>query len=133
MSTDVDVSHFREHRTLDECKRLLHYSHVIPISQGYTANFVAENYPGWTWNELVQVFVAAGIFVNRGGTPATCDDRVVTFHFSSPTEFYVEWIDGIEPDDVAAKRRANDRTTGQYMIDVGGGAVVATLGGVEPD
>ena len=133
MSTDVDVSHFREHRTLDECKRLLHYGHVIPICHGYTENFVAENYPGWTWNELVQVFVAAGIFVNRGGAPPTCDDRVATFHFSNPTEFHVEWIDGIEPEDVAAKRGANDRATGQYMIDVGGGAFVATLGGVEPD
>ena len=133
MSTDVDVSHFRERRTLGECKLLLHYGHVIPICHGYTATYVAEHYPGWTWNELVQVFVAAGIFVNRGGAPATCDDRVVTFHFSSPTEFYVEWIDGIEPEDVAAKRRANDRKTGQYMIDVGDGAFVATLGGVEPD
>ncbi|MGK2884466.1 MAG: hypothetical protein ACSLE8_06770 [Rhodococcus sp. (in: high G+C Gram-positive bacteria)] len=132
MSTDVDVSHFREHLTLDECKRLLHYGHVIPICRGYTATFVAENYPGWTWNELVQVFVAAGIFVNRGGAPATCDDRVVTFHFSNPQQFYVEWIDGTEPEDVALKRRANDRTEGQYMIDVGDRAFVATLGGVEP-
>jgi len=59
------------------------------------------------------VHVAADIFVNRGGAPSTCDDRVATFDLSSPTDFYVEWIDGIEPEDVAAKRRANDRTTGQ--------------------
>ena len=84
MSTDVDVSHFREHRTLDECKLLLHYGHVIPICHGYTATFVAENYPGWTWNELVQVFVAAGIFVNRGGAPATCDDRVADIPLLQP-------------------------------------------------
>ena len=106
MSTAVDASSFREHRTLDECKLLLHYGHVIPICHGHTARFVAVHYPGWTWNELVAVFKAAGIFINRGGAPATCDDRVVRFHFSGPTEFYVEWIDGVEPDDVAAKRRA---------------------------
>ncbi|CAN5771071.1 hypothetical protein BH24ACT5_BH24ACT5_07730 [soil metagenome] len=133
MTTDVDVSRFREHRTLDDCKRLLHYSHWIAINRGYTATFVADNYPGWTWNELVQVFVAAGIFVNRGGAPATCDDRVVTFHFSNPTDFYVEWITGTEPDDVVAKRLKNDRKTGQYMIDAGGGAFIATIGGVDPD
>jgi hypothetical protein len=78
-------------------------------------------------------FVAAGIFVNRGGAPATCDDRVVEFHFSSPTEFYVEWVDGVEPEDVMRKRRANDLTTGQWMFDAGDGRFVATLGGVEPD
>ncbi len=133
MSTDFDVSVFREHLTLDECKRLLHYSHSIPICHGFTAEYVAEHFPGWTWNELVRVFVAAGIFVNRGGAPATCDDRVVMFHFSSPEEFYVEWADGEEPEDVASKRRANDLTTGQWMFDAGDGRFVATLGEVEPD
>lgn len=106
MSTAIDVSNFREHRTLQECKLLLHYGHVIPICHGYTARFVTEHYPGWSWNELVEVFVAAGIIINRGGAPATCDDRVLRFHFSGPTEFLVEWIDGVEPDDVATKRRA---------------------------
>jgi hypothetical protein len=132
MSSPVDVSRFREHRALDECKRLLHYGHVIPVSRGYTARYVAEHFPGWTWNELVAVFVAAGIFVNRGGSPPTCDDRVATFHFSSSTDFFVEWADGVEPDDVAAKRSANDRTTGQYVFDAGGGAVAFSLGGSEP-
>ena len=96
MSTDVDVPRFREHLTLDECNSLLHHSHWIPINRVYTATFVAENYHGWMWNELVQVFVAAGIFVNRGGAPVTCDDRAVTFHFSSPTVFDVGWIDETE-------------------------------------
>lgn len=132
MSTHVDVSRFREHLTLDACKRLLHYGHVIPISKGYTADYVAEHFPGWTWNELVQVFVAAGIFINRGGSPPTCDDRVVTFHFSSPTEFHIDWIDGTEPADIAAKRTANDRSTGQYTINAGDGAVIFSLGGYQP-
>lgn len=132
MSTDVDVSGFREHLTIDQCKQLLHHSHWIPINRGYTARFVAENYPGWTWNELVKVFVAAGIFINRGGTPATCDPRVVAFHFSSPTEFLVEWGDGVEPADVMAKRLAHDRRVGQYMVEVDEGAGITSLGGWAP-
>ena len=54
----------------------------------------------------MRVFTAAGILTTRGGAPLTCDDRVVTFHFSSPSEFYVEWINGAEPKDVARKSRA---------------------------
>lgn len=127
------LAHHREHLTLDQCKRLLHHAHVIPISKGYAAAYVAEHFPGWTWNELVRVFVAAGIYINRGGKPATCDDRVVSFHFSSPTEFHVEWVDGTEPDDVATKRLANDLKQGQYAIDAGNGVTIATLGGVDPD
>ncbi len=109
MTTPVDVSRFREHRTLEECKSLLRFGHISPVSRGFTQRFVAENYPGWTWNELVQVFTAAGILINRGGSPPTCDDRVVTFHFSSPSEFYVEWINGTEPQSGAAGgRRISD-------------------------
>ena len=92
MTSDIDVSHFREHRSLEECNALLHYGHIIPVSRGYTRKFVTENYPGWTWNELMQVFRSAGILINRGGSPPACDHRVITFHFSSPSEFYVEWI-----------------------------------------
>lgn len=104
MSTEVDVSVFREHRTRDELNSLLHYGHIIPGSKGWTSAYVEAHYPGWTWNELVKVFVAAGILVNRGGSPPKCDDRVVVFHFSGPTEFHVEWADGVEPEDVALKR-----------------------------
>jgi hypothetical protein len=113
MTTDRDVSRFREHLTLDECKRLLGFSHWIPVNRGHSERFVEEHYPGWTFNKLVRVFVAAGIYVNRGGAPATCDDRVVSFHFSSSTDYHVEWIDGVEPEDVALKRRALDRKAGK--------------------
>ena len=69
MSTDVDVSHFREHRTLDECKRLLHYGHVIPICHGYTSAFGAL--PGVDVERARAGVRCCGIFVNRGGAPAT--------------------------------------------------------------
>ena len=133
MSTDPDTTRFREHLTLEQCKALLRYGHVIPISRGYTTAYVDEHFPGWTWNQLIRVFIAAGIYINRGGAPPTCDDRVRTFHFSSPIDFHVEWIDGSEPPDVAAKREANDLSTGNWAIDAGDGVMIATLGDVDID
>lgn len=103
MSTEVDVSVFREHRTREELNSLLHYGHIIPVSRGWTRAYVEAHYPRWTWNALVKMFVAAGIFVNRGGAPPKCDDRVVMFHFSGPEEFFVEWADGEVPEDAAGR------------------------------
>jgi hypothetical protein len=89
---DVDVSRFREHRTREELNSLLHYGHIIPVSKGLTSAYVEAHYPRWTWNALMSIFRAADIVVpNPYGGPPKCDDRVVAFHFSSPTEFHVEW------------------------------------------
>ncbi len=131
MSTDFDVSRFREHLTLDQCNGLLHFGHWIPINHGYTAKYVAEQYPGWTWNRLVQVFIAAGIYRRGAGGGPSCDRRVKVFHFSSPTDFFVEWVDGVEPDDARECRLANDRTIGAYEFRAGD-ARFASIGGVEP-
>ena len=128
----ADGSRLREHRTRDELNRLLHYGHIIPVSKGYTAKFVAENYPGWTWNQLIEVFIAAGIVVNRGGSPPKCDDRVEMFHFSGPTDFLVEWVDGVEPKQAIARRLAADAASGQYTVELGNGVMGFTLGGIEP-
>jgi len=128
MSDAVDISKFSEHVTLQDCKDLLHYGHFIPVSRGFTARYVDSVFPDWTWNELVLVFVAAGIFINRGGSAPTCDERVVSFHFSSPTQFHVEWVDDVEPRDVRKRRLANDRSTGQYEFAGG----VFSVGGAEP-
>ncbi len=131
MSVDFDISRFREHLTLDQCNRLLHFGHWIPINHGFTAKYVDEHYPGWTWNRLVQVFIAAGIHRRgAGGGPPNCDRRVKVFHFSSPTDFFVEWVDGVEPDDARERRMANDRTIGAYEFHVGS-ARFASIGGVD--
>ena len=114
MTTEVDISQFREHRTREELNALLHYGHIIPVSKGWTREYVDTNYPGLTWNALLAIFQAAGIVLPSGcGGPPKCDDRVVLLHFSSREEFRVEWIDGTEPEDVAVKHPTNDRKTGQ--------------------
>lgn len=97
----TDSSSFRERRTRDELNKLLHYGHIIPISKGYTQDYVAENYPGWTWNDLVRTFVNAGVFVNRGGTPPKCRDEVAVLHFSDANSWAIEWDGGAPPVDWA--------------------------------
>jgi len=91
VTADVDTSRFRHHRTRAELNSLLHYGHIIPVSKGWTKNYVDTHYPGWSWNALMNVFQAAGIVVNRGGAPPKCDDRVEMLHFSSETDFLVDW------------------------------------------
>ena len=110
----------------------MNHSRWIPINRGYTAAYVADNFPGWTWNELVKVFIAAGIHVRKEGPSAKVDDRVPSFHFSTASEFLVAWVHGVEPGDIAAKRQANDLTQGHWAFDAGGGATVASLGGFGP-
>ena len=95
MSTDVDVSRFREHRTRAELNSLLRYGHIIPVSKGWTRAYVDARYPRWSWNALMTIFQAAGIVVPSAcGGPPKCDDRVVMLHFSTTGDFFVEWIDG---------------------------------------
>ena len=45
MPIDVDLSWFREHLSLNECERLLHHAHWIPVNHGFAATFVAHHYP----------------------------------------------------------------------------------------
>jgi hypothetical protein len=92
------------HHTGDECKAILRHGHIIPMSRGCTKAYRAEHCPGWSWNELVEVFKAAGIFVRQGASLPTCDDRVAAIYFSSPTDFSVEWVDGARHEDDATPR-----------------------------
>jgi len=92
-SSGVDRADFREHRTREQLNDLLRHGHVIPVSRGWTFDHVQANFPGWTWNQLIDIIRAAGILVSRGGSPPACHDQVAAFHFSSDTEFLVEWID----------------------------------------
>lgn len=85
---------FAEHRTRDELNGLLHHGHIIPVSRGYMQAYVTEHFPDWTWNELMAVWRAAGVVINRGGTPPKCNDEVLTIHFNGPESFAIEWSDG---------------------------------------
>ena len=86
---------YAEHRTGVDIQNLLHYGHIIPVRRGLTQNYVAEHFPGWTWNELMAVWQAAGIEVRSdAGGPPSCDERVKAVHFNGPGYFAVEWSDG---------------------------------------
>lgn len=78
---------------------VLHYSHWIPISRGFTQRMMAEHYPGWSYGQLIRLFDVAGIRIlpddNEGahGAPhgGRCHWQVVSFSFSSPEDYFVEW------------------------------------------
>ncbi|ACZ30635.1 hypothetical protein Xcel_1610 [Xylanimonas cellulosilytica DSM 15894] len=89
-----DVGEYAEHRSRHDLDRLLRHGHVIPVRRGVTAAYVAKHFPGWTWNELMGVWHAAGVVVSQGGSPPRCDDNVVAIHFDGPDSFLVEWTDG---------------------------------------
>ena len=86
---------YKEHRTREELQALLRHGHYIPACRGWTREYVDKHYPGWTWNELMEIWRAAGIVVRRpGGAPPACDIRVKAIHFNGPRSFAVEWEDG---------------------------------------
>lgn len=85
---------YREDRTSAEIDRLLNHDFIVPINRGYHAKFVEENYPGWTWNQLIRVLTAAGVRVPRPGSPSRCHDDVVRVQFDSEVSWRVEWKDG---------------------------------------
>ena len=84
--------------------KLLHYTHWIPISRGFTAAFLDKNWPGWSLAGAIAVFDAAGIRVlkvsGRAGAPhgGFCHWKVREIHFNSSEDFHVEWND-LEEDD----------------------------------
>jgi len=44
---------------------LVHFANVIPIAEGLSQKFVAENYPGWEWNDIVPVLVEKSILIKE--------------------------------------------------------------------
>lgn len=88
-------SSYTEHRTGAEIDRLLHHGHWIPVTKGFTQRYVDEHFPGWSWNDLMAIWRAAGIVVRpAGGAPLQCDERVAAMHFSGPGNWLIEWRDG---------------------------------------
>lgn len=74
---------YADARTREQLNELPRYGHIIPISKGLSDRYVEEHYRGWTWNALVQVLSAAGVFVGRGGSPPCCDDLVIRVRFDN--------------------------------------------------
>lgn len=80
-------------RSREEIAELLRFGHPIPVGKGYNRRYVADRYPGWTWNELMAVWRAAGILVPVGSM-LTCDDRAEFVRFTGPKAWEVHWSDG---------------------------------------
>ncbi|WP_171013170.1 hypothetical protein [Microbacterium sp. 2FI] len=88
----IAASSYEQARARVDINRLLHYGHPIPVGRGYTFAYVAENYPGWTWNELLDVLEDARVVVH--GVPPRCHPGVGAVHFSHDGSWLVEWEDG---------------------------------------
>lgn len=142
----MDAQNYREDRTSLEIDRLLHHDFLVPIGRGITAKFVAENYPGWTWNELIRVLNAARVRVARPGQPSVCHPDVVRVQFDSERSWRVEWKDGSVtegPEPVGTTRSTSSTGIETGIHDVSTGMVVelpgtpeSTIGGtprVAPD
>ena len=95
----VDPSRYLWQLTRAHVDKVLHYTHWIPISKGFTQQFLAREYPGWTLGTLIGLFDAAGIRItpadNEGASGAPhggrCHWQVTAFYFNDADDFHVEW------------------------------------------
>ena len=54
---------------LKQLRMLSSYAHWIPILSGMHREFMAKNYPGWEWNQIIPVLVKAKILVTYSKDP----------------------------------------------------------------
>jgi hypothetical protein len=95
----VDPNQYRWHLTRAHVDKVLHYTHWIPVSKGFTQQFLAHDYPGWTLGTLVGLFDTAGIRIapcnneDAAGAPhgGRCHWQVVAFYFNHADDFHVVW------------------------------------------
>lgn len=69
METQQDETPERQdhYLTADDAKRLAHYAHPIPMGKGFHLEFMAKNYPGWSWGQLASTLGRAGLYVKNEG------------------------------------------------------------------
>lgn len=87
----------REH--VDE---VLHYSHWIPNTRGFTRQFFDEHYPGENLSGFLAVFRASDILLDDGlGSELVgrCHWKVRYVYFTDANSWAVEWDDTITEDD----------------------------------
>ncbi len=75
---------------------LLAHAHWIPWQRGYLRQHLLDHFPGWEWNDLLEICRAAEIIDPRSGrgAPLRCLRSVRAFHFTSRDAWAVEWTDG---------------------------------------
>lgn len=93
---------YRWRLTREKVDQVLHYTHWIPNTKGFTRTFFATNYPGEDLGRFMAVFKAAGIRLNDGrGAPhgGRCHWGLKHLYFTDATSFAVEWDDTVTEDD----------------------------------
>ena len=44
---------------------ITHYAHWIPALKGISEEYIARNYPGWQWNEIVPFLLREGVLTKQ--------------------------------------------------------------------
>lgn len=106
---------YAESRTREQLDQLLHYAHPIPVRHGFTDDYVANNYPGWSFNQFMEILNAAGIVdrfhnmapadaqldrlaastgVRRIPQPPVCCRDVIALGFTDANHWCIQWRNG---------------------------------------
>jgi len=51
-SIDLDV---------DALRKITSYAHWMPALRGISEEYIARNYPGWEWNQIIPILIKKGI------------------------------------------------------------------------
>ena len=57
-SVDLDIQALRT---------ITHYAHWVPALRGISEDYIARNYPGWEWNEIVPFLLREGVLTKQLG------------------------------------------------------------------
>lgn len=78
--------------------RICHFSHWIPWKNGLQQKFIDENYPGWSWNQMIGLLNQTEVLIERPGG-RRCHWKLKTLHISEAFEIAISWDDAVSEDD----------------------------------
>jgi len=50
---------------IDALHAVTHYAHWVPALRGISEEYIARNYPGWQWNEIVPFLLREGVLTKQ--------------------------------------------------------------------
>ena len=50
-------------------RKITQYAHWMPALRGISEEYIARNYPGWAWNEIVPVLIKRGMLKKYSSEP----------------------------------------------------------------
>jgi len=80
--------------TRRDVDRLLAHAHPTPVLLGIADRYVAQRFPGWSWNRLIRALRATGAVELTVTGPQRCHARVRTLQVSRAGVCAAEWADG---------------------------------------